>query len=193
MLIGCLHSPQKSGIPRLEFAIKTGYLVEIGIVRVRNVATCVRKKTSAFSSAVNEESGSSVLKISEVHDMVTFTIDRGDETTYISEPFKGNLDKGELATWFEISMESKAVTSAFRENENIELGDEPTWSPEELRDAGAFETLTRAAIDTVKRIDGVGYWSNNNQDSMIHGRPPGDAREANQGYRSPGAYKEVYW
>lgn len=111
---------------------------------------------------------------------------------YYSEAFPGNPSKGHPSMWFEASIQSNAMISAFQENKTLELGDETEWSFETLRNARAFEDLVTAASDTVKQMDGVGYWSENNQSSMIHGRPtektPGD-----QKHRSPGAYKVVYW
>lgn len=189
------HSPVESTVPRLEFKVKKGYRVDIGIVRIRNTALYRREKAAGISTADVNQRGNSILEISEIHDMETKFDDRGEEfETYSSEPFPGNRSKGHPSMWFEASIQSSAVISAFRENEDLELGDETTWSPETLCNAGVLEDFIRAANDTVKQMDGVGYWCDNNQDPTIHGRPSGPAQATTDlEHRPPGVYKDIYW
>ncbi|KAK7757727.1 hypothetical protein SLS62_000105 [Diatrype stigma] len=186
---------QESGVPRLAFKIKRGHRVDIGIVRIRNTATYYRQKAPGISVSDVNQRGNSMLEISEIHDMETRFDDRGEEfETYSSESFPGNRSKGHPSMWFEASIQSTAFSSAFRENEVLELGDETTWSPEALCNAGALENLIRAANDTVKQMDGVGYWCDNNQDPTAHGRPAGSAQSmADLEHRRPGVYKDIYW
>ncbi|RYP16787.1 hypothetical protein DL765_004900 [Monosporascus sp. GIB2] len=188
-------TPQRSGVPRLEFVAREEYQVDIGIVRIRNTATYRRRPECApyldFHDDARRWDG---LALSEVHDMDSYMERQGDGTIkYFSEAFSGVAAKGQPPMWIEASIHSNMVAEAFEENESLEVGDEAKWSAEELSESGVFDDLIRTATQMVKQMDGVGYWSNNNQDSLTHGRPPRSDREASRQYRSPGAYKEVYW
>ncbi|RYP85982.1 hypothetical protein DL769_000845 [Monosporascus sp. CRB-8-3] len=188
-------TPQRSGVPRLEFVAREEYQVDIGIVRIRNTATYRRDLECApyldFPDNARRWDG---LALSEVHDMVTYMEPQGDGTIkYFSEAFSGVADKGQPPMWIEASIHSNMVAEAFEENESLEVGDEAKWSAEELSESGVFDDLIRTATQMVKQMDGVGYWSNNGQNSLTHGRPPRSDREIGRRYRSPGAYKEVYW
>ncbi|RYP67721.1 hypothetical protein DL770_008559 [Monosporascus sp. CRB-9-2] len=188
-------TPQRSGVPRLEFVAREEYQVDIGIVRVRNFATYRRKAECApyldLHDDVRRWDG---LTLSEVHDTDSYMEPQGDGTIkYFAEGFSGDAGKGQPPMWIEASIHSNMVSEAFEENESLEVGDEAKWSAEELSESGVFDDLIRTATQTVKQMDGVGYWSNNRQNSLTHGRPPRSDREASRLYRSAGAYKEVYW
>lgn len=114
------------------------------------------------------------MEIREVHDMLpNGFVDEdgtGKGTVHFSQrpEFK---ERGELGAWYEVSLQSKKVNEALQQNRDLELGEVVDWSPKELQEAGAFDELVRSAIEVVKHIDGVGYWGDNEQDTMIHGMP----------------------
>ncbi|RYP49966.1 hypothetical protein DL768_004401 [Monosporascus sp. mg162] len=188
-------TPRRSGVPRLEFVAREEYQVDIGIVRIRNIATYRRKAECAPYLDVHEDVRRwDGLALSEVHDTDSYMEPQGDGTIkYFAEAFSGAVDKGQPPTWIEASIHSNMVAEAFEENESLEVGDEAKWSAEELSESGVFDDLIRTATQTVKQMDGVGYWSNNRQNSLTHGGPPRSDRGASRLYRPPGAYKEVYW
>ncbi|RYO77094.1 hypothetical protein DL764_010244 [Monosporascus ibericus] len=186
---------QRSGVPRLEFVAREAYQVDIGIVRIRHIATYRRKAECApyldFHDDVRRWDG---LALSEVHDTDGYMEPQGDGTIkYFAGRSSGLPDNGQPPTWIEASIHSNMVAEAFRENESLEVGDEAKWSAEELSESGVLDDLIRTATQTVKQMDGVGYWSNNRQNSLTHGLPPRSDREASRLHRSSGAYKEVYW
>ncbi|RYP25655.1 hypothetical protein DL767_008295 [Monosporascus sp. MG133] len=188
-------TPQRSGVPRLEFVTREEYQVDIGIVRIRNTATYRRiAECEPYSDLRDDARRWDGLALSEVHDTDSYMEPQGDGTIkYFAEAFSGVADKGQPPMWIEASIHSNMVAEAFEENESLEVGDEAKWSAEELSESGVFDDLIRTATQTVKQMDGVGYWSNNRQNSLTHGRPPRSDREASRLYRAPGAYREVYW
>ncbi|KAI0152151.1 hypothetical protein F4776DRAFT_669940 [Hypoxylon sp. NC0597] len=167
--------PQDSGVPLVEFTVKRAYRVEMLFVRTRNIASYTRK-IGAFSSADGgspDSSPSNILEICEVHDMTPLElIETKDQVTVPFKQHPGFQQLGQLPTWYEVSIQSELVNEAVQQNQNLELGEEVGWSPEQLEDAGAFDELIRSATDMIKRIDGVGYWGDNYQDAMIHSMPP---------------------
>ena len=188
-------TPNPSGPPKLELIVSKGYCVMICAVRTRNVASYGRRSRRPPSIMSNPQEQFTVLEVAEVHDMATVfkKSKRADAFVYTSKPFPGIAKKGQPPMWIEASIQSNVLSSALRKNETLELGDEAAWSPEELRDLGAFDDLVAAATDTVKRIDAVGYWCDNGRAAVALNR---------QGtYRPLGAHappsaarrREVYW
>ncbi|XDG09229.1 hypothetical protein ABKA04_008844 [Annulohypoxylon sp. FPYF3050] len=159
---GMWVEPQASGVPIVGFTINNAYGAEILTFRVCNIASYDKPNTS------------DIMEIREVHDMLPNDfVDEdgtGKGTVHFSQrpEFK---ERGELATWYEVSLQSKKVNEALQQNRDLELGEVVDWSPKELQEAGAFDELVRSAIEVVKNIDGVGYWGDNDQDTMIHGMP----------------------
>ena len=140
-------------------------------MRTRNVASYARRSTRPSSSISNPQEQFTVLELSEVHDMDSVYVNskQADADVYTSERFPGNMKKGQPPMWIEACIQSKVIHSAFQKNETLELGDEAAWSPEELRDLGAFDDLVTAASDTVKQIDAVGYWCDNGRAAATQG------------------------
>ncbi|KAL7627974.1 hypothetical protein AAE478_002170 [Parahypoxylon ruwenzoriense] len=154
---------EDSGIPSLEFLIRTAWQVEILLVRTRNVASYTKG---------GEGSASSVLEICEVHDMSPTSFTGTDnEATIKFEQYPGNRQLGQLGTWYEATIQSKFIKEALQQNLGLEFGDTASWSPEDFRKVGAFDELIRSTTEMIKNMDGIGYWGNNHQDAMIHGKP----------------------
>ena len=131
-------------------------------------------------------------------DSVYVNSKQADADVYTSERFPGNMKKGQPPMWIEACIQSKVIHSAFQKNETLELGDEAAWSPEELCNMRIFEDIICAATDTVKQMDAVGYWCDNNRSTIAQsGSGP-----AQQAFRPLGAHApqtvnsqrgEVFW
>ncbi|KAI0889279.1 uncharacterized protein GGS22DRAFT_196882 [Annulohypoxylon maeteangense] len=153
--------PQKSGVPIVEITAKRDYQVDMLAFRTRNIASYTK-----FNGA------SDVMEICEVHDMDPSDITEGDSKVTVQLEQRDVYQQlGQLGTWYEVSMQSKTVNKALQQNRNLEFGEEVDWSPKKLQETGAFDELIRSTIEVVKNIDGVGYWGDNNQDTVIHGMP----------------------
>ncbi|KAI1379601.1 hypothetical protein F4677DRAFT_442576 [Hypoxylon crocopeplum] len=161
---------QGSGIPLLEFLVNKAYKIEILLVRTLNIGTYKCSEKSVF--------GRTRLEITEVHDMKPTVNETEDWKAITFKQRRENQQLGQLATWYEASLQSCIVNEALKQNEELEFAEEVQWSPNQLREAGAFNDLIRSATEMVKRIDGVGYWGDNFQDTMIHGRPPSGSSAA---------------
>ncbi|KAK6957928.1 hypothetical protein Daesc_000718 [Daldinia eschscholtzii] len=165
------------GTPVLEFIVKGVHQVEILLVRTRNIATYAWKGENAQPVANTRgpnPSASRVLEICEVHDMAPRIIgrDNNGDLTVLFERYGGNQQLGHLPTWYEVSLQSKAINEALQQNRDLELGEKVTWSPQQLQNNGALSDIITSATEMVKQIDGVGYWGDNFQDALIHGEPP---------------------
>ncbi|KAI1650466.1 uncharacterized protein F4817DRAFT_312835 [Daldinia loculata] len=171
---------QDSGIPLLEFIVKGVYQAEILLVRTRNVASYARNggNIQPFSGACGSKSSTtkpsttSVLEICEVHDMAPRIIGReNDNVTILFEQYSGNQQRGQLPTWYEVSLQSKVINEALQQNRDLEMGEEVSWTPQQLQQAGAFDEIITSAIEVVKNIDGVGHWGDNLLGAKIHKMP----------------------
>ncbi|KAI1137770.1 hypothetical protein F5Y05DRAFT_419237 [Hypoxylon sp. FL0543] len=182
--------PQEQGPPLLEFTVKKAYQVEMLLVRTKNIASY---KSHARSE--DKDSPSNTLEICEVHDMKPSRniISTQENLTVPYKPHAGNVQLGQLSTWYEASIQSELVNKALRQNQDLELGEEVGWTPEQLRDAGAFEELLRSAINMVKKIDGVGYWGNNYQGAMVQGMPPSNNSTTASQYSAAHSTKKDPW
>lgn len=69
--------------------------------------------------------------------------------------------------WYETTLKSDTFSAAFKQNEELELGNEVKWTPEELLKRGVVEGLVRKAANMVKNMDGVGYWNDNHQQEAL--------------------------
>ncbi|KAI0852774.1 hypothetical protein F5Y00DRAFT_272423 [Daldinia vernicosa] len=167
---------QDSGIPLLEFIVKGVYQAEIMLVRTRNIASYARKGGNIrplSNTSGSKSSTTSILEICEVHDMASRIIGRANNNvTIMFEQYRGNPQRGQLPTWYEASLQSKEINKALKQNRDLEIGEEVSWTPQQLRQEGAFDEIIKSATEMVKKIDGVGYWGNNFQDATIHKIPP---------------------
>ena len=114
-----------------------------------------------------------MLEVTHVHDMNTFRteLDGVNVITYNTKPFRGKPLRGQPASWVEAAVKSNVVNLSLKRNLDLELGAEAAWSPEELRDLGAFEDLAQTATAMAKHMDAVGYWNDNHRADMIEKHP----------------------
>ncbi|KAI1658377.1 hypothetical protein F4813DRAFT_356607 [Daldinia decipiens] len=167
---------QDSGIPFLEFVVKGVYQAEIVLVRTRNIASYTRNGAciQPFSNTHGSKSStSSILEICEVHDMAPRIIGRENgNVTILFDKYDGDRQRGQLPIWYEVSLQSKVINKALQQNQDLEIGEEVSWTPQQLQKAGAFDEIITSAIEVVKNIDGVGYWGDNFQDAKNYKMPP---------------------
>ncbi|KAI1821926.1 hypothetical protein F4861DRAFT_532587 [Xylaria intraflava] len=159
------------GLPELEVSYDTSHNVEILAVRTRNEACCVGRARTENISSTQTESNRNVQKlyINEIWEM-----DRLSKTVHEHRikakfaRFKSPKDHlGVPLVWYEFSLKSDALSEAFRQNEKLELGDEASWTAEELLKSRPVDDLVRKAASMVKKMDGVGYWNDNQQKDLL--------------------------
>ncbi|KAI0025372.1 hypothetical protein F4780DRAFT_790994 [Xylariomycetidae sp. FL0641] len=165
--------PQPNTVPLLEFSMnRKAFDVDIRFVRVCNVASYhgeVRNRRMPESN----ELLANTLEITEVHDMsLAMDPGEGDDVTIECEQAPSDDRLGQPGTWYELALRSKQMDDAFLENQDLEIGEETSWSPEGFQKSGALAALLRGTTNLVKRVDGFGFWDDNGQDTMIHGLPP---------------------
>ncbi|KAI0007063.1 hypothetical protein F4779DRAFT_619945 [Xylariaceae sp. FL0662B] len=169
--------PQKSGIPVLQFVNNKAYQVDVLLARTINIASYTRGAKGYTSSETTLSNCgkpvSAILEVSEVHDMCPTDLTSTEDKLIITfGRYPGNPKLGQLPVWYEASIQSHMVKTALLQNRDLEFGDEVGWSAEELQKAGAFDAIVQTATDVIKKMDGVGYWGDNNQDALVHGLPP---------------------
>ncbi|KAI1641187.1 hypothetical protein F4809DRAFT_587640 [Biscogniauxia mediterranea] len=197
--------PQREGPPILEFTNKSAYQVKFGRVRTRNIASYNRLAHDEDILSPSSGLDTNILEISEVWDMKGSVVSKTEEASIIQyEKSPGNQQDGEAAMWYEATIRSSLISTALAENRTLEFGDETHWSAEEFQKAGAFDNLISTAMEMVQSMDGIGYWGDNFQDTLIHGLPPSSIREiearkrgtssksSNLGLSQP-SYKKEYW
>jgi hypothetical protein len=74
--------------------------------------------------------------------------------------------------WYEVCLKSDMISAALEENTELELGDEVSWTAQELLECGAIDRLVQKAADVVKGLDGVGYWNDNHQQEVLRSAAP---------------------
>jgi hypothetical protein len=69
--------------------------------------------------------------------------------------------------WYEASLKSDTITTAFQQNRELELGNEVKWTAKDLVKSGAVDELVRKAANMVKKMDGVGYFNDNQESELM--------------------------
>ncbi|KAI5925421.1 hypothetical protein F4810DRAFT_708807 [Camillea tinctor] len=170
--------PQSRGPPVLEFTNKDAYQVKICHVRTRNIASYNLQDHNEDILSPSSGLDRNILEISEVWDMRESIVSQTEEASIIKfEKSPGNQRAGEADMWYEVSIRSSLISTALAENRNLEFGDKCHWSAEEFQKSGAFDSLISTATEMVESIDGIGYWGDNFQDTLIHGVPPSSIGE----------------
>ncbi|KAH0545051.1 hypothetical protein FGG08_000822 [Glutinoglossum americanum] len=59
--------------------------------------------------------------------------------------------------WYGVSLISQEIETLVKENLDIEVGEEPSWSPEEIVDSGIIERLESVSNKVIRVIDNVGF------------------------------------
>lgn len=174
------NRPQDGGPPIISFTNHQDWGVQTKTVRIRHVGT--------YGCTVRD----CALEIVQVQNMKVRRVGKGNHwhLDYVPD-LSGTPRDGFFPLWFEASIRSNTADMAFAENRGLGFGDEARWTPEGLKSSGVFDDLVQSATDVVKQMDGVGYWCNNQQDSMKHGEPP--RNQADQRRQEQVQGTESYW
>lgn len=100
---------------------------------------------------------------------------------------------GHFSFWYEAYITSTKTEKAFRQNRELEFGDEANWTPQTLKESGAFDDLLRAATRTVRHMDGVAYWCDNHQGEASRAAPPLTEKQKFQREKEQKEEESSFW
>ncbi|KAJ4137777.1 hypothetical protein NW768_003367 [Fusarium equiseti] len=95
---------------------------------------------------------------------------------------------GQIPQWYEATISSIKAEDVLQENVGLELGEQASWSTDELKRHGAFKAVCEPAIRMVRQMDKVGN-SNENGHGTQTDQPPFDAVQ----YLEDKEKKYSYW
>ncbi|KAI0867362.1 hypothetical protein GGS24DRAFT_515743 [Hypoxylon argillaceum] len=163
--------PNNDRIPELEVSYSMSYDIEVLAVRTRNTACCTSKVSvkNTCSTQCSPQEDTQRLYISEVWEMDRLRkVENKQHVQLKFARYKRNDEHpGMPLVWYETTLKSDTFSAAFKQNEELELGNEVKWTPEELLKRGVVEGLVRKAANMVKNMDGVGYWNDNHQQEVL--------------------------
>lgn len=111
------------------------------------------------------EDGSSTLNITEVQSLdIQGSAVPNNEQVSVFEGAPGHNNQPpteKLGQWWEATISSPEADAAFEENKTLELGDEPTWTPDTLSKMHVASALYLPACEMLKQMDGVGFLNRN--------------------------------
>ncbi|KAK8083491.1 hypothetical protein PG996_002272 [Apiospora saccharicola] len=134
------------------------------------------------------------LEITQVGDMrhVVETV-KGKVNYLIATEGDPRPDLGIFPVFYEACIKSTVAQRAFAENKTLEFAEEVEWTGKDLKAADVFKDLVTSATDLVKQMDAVGYWCDNQQKGMVHGKPPVSTAEARRQAEDESASQYTYW
>lgn len=103
------------------------------------------------------------LNIMEVHDL-DFDWEEGENATtfFVTSSEKPN------SIWYEASLESVEARVAFKENLDVELGEETEWTAELLLQSGVvLKDICVPANYIIAKMDGVGFYNDNGTKQLL--------------------------
>lgn len=146
------------------------YNVEVLAVRTRNIACCIDDviiKNTCLSQA-SPHKDIQRLYISEVWEMSLRSGCEIEQRIQLKFARYKDNERPEIPlVWYEAVLKSDTFSTAFEQNEKLELGNEVMWTSEELLTSGAAEELVRKAANMIKNMDGVGFWNDNHQKDLL--------------------------
>ncbi|KAI0525795.1 hypothetical protein F5B22DRAFT_657072 [Xylaria bambusicola] len=170
-LVGSLRvTPNNDRLPELEISYNKSYNIEILAVRTRNRACCTNEVdvTSPCSTQKNPRKDILRLYISEVWEMALLSSGEVEQCIQLKfVRYKDNEHTDIPLRWYEASLKSDNFCMAFKQNEELELGDEVKWTSKNLVHSGTIERLVQKAASMVKNMDGVGFWNDNHQEHLL--------------------------
>ena len=98
------------------------------------------------------------------------------------------LSHGQIGQWYEASISSIKAEEVLQENVGLELGEQTSWSTDELKRLGAFKAVCEPAIRMVRQMDKVGNTNENGHGTQTD-QPPFDAIQ----YLEDKEKKYSYW
>ena len=112
----------------------------------------------------------SILKVSKVQELQYDQTVANCSTSYKAV---GSLDVGSfvdgvgkwLYHWHEVSISCANADEMFKQNKDLALGEEPSWTPEKLAEVNAAQSIYLPACEMLKQMDGVGLDNDNEIDA----------------------------
>ncbi|KAI1068248.1 hypothetical protein LB507_004847 [Fusarium sp. FIESC RH6] len=98
------------------------------------------------------------------------------------------LSHGQIGQWYEASISSIKAEDVLQENVGLELGEQTSWSTDEMKRLGAFKAVCEPAIRMVRQMDKVGNTNENGHGTQTD-QPPFDAIQ----YLEDKEKKYSYW
>ncbi|KAK5628472.1 hypothetical protein RRF57_004187 [Xylaria bambusicola] len=170
-LVGSLRvTPNHDRIPELEISYNKSYNTEILAVRTRNKACCTAEVNVANTSSIQQSPHKDILRlyISEVWEMALLGGREVEQCTQLKfVRYKDNEHTDIPLSWYEVSLKSDNFCAAFKQNEELELGNEVKWTSKDLVHSGTIERLVQKAACMIKNMDGVGFWNDNRQEGLL--------------------------
>ncbi|KAI1817872.1 hypothetical protein GGS20DRAFT_459292 [Poronia punctata] len=177
-------TPGKDILPELEVSYDSVYNVEILAVRTRNTACCTSQPPAGTSPSPRGQAQKDVqeLHVTEVWEMDR--LEKSDDSQQVQLRFARYKDRKvhsrDPVKWYEVSLKSEKISAALAQNMNLELGKEANWKVDELVNSGAVDGLVAKAAELVKKLDGVGYWNDNQQGELLQSVAPGQKPKKGQ-------------
>lgn len=107
--------------------------------------------------------GECTLHIDEVEDMYIRTLNTTGKpkTKYWIKAHDEETNPPKLLTrnWFEFSITCRCADEAFKENQNLDIGEEATWGIDDLNNRGLIWYLCHPMSQIVSKGDGLGFWN----------------------------------
>ncbi|KAK7952405.1 uncharacterized protein PG986_008133 [Apiospora aurea] len=158
-----------TGVPQLSFINHGDWHAMVRSVRIRRAAVYSNSKHQCE------------LEITQVTDMSHRVDSVKNKVNYlVAEEGGASPTLGIFPVFYEACIKSTKAERAFAENKTLEFAEEAGWSGKDLKAAGVFKDLISSATSLVKRMDSIGYWCDNQQKAMLHGRPPVSTAEVGQ-------------
>ncbi|KAK8090038.1 hypothetical protein PG997_004999 [Apiospora hydei] len=158
-----------TGVPQLSFINHGDWHAMVRSVRIRRAAVYSNSKHQCE------------LEITQVTDMSHRVDSVKNKVNYlVAEEGGASPTLGIFPVFYEACIKSTKAERAFAENKSLEFAEEAGWSGKDLKAAGVFKDLISSATSLVKRMDSIGYWCDNQQKAMLHGRPPMSTAEVGQ-------------
>lgn len=85
---------------------------------------------------------------------------------FLSHNEKTNRAKTFTRRWYEVSVTSKCADAAFKENVELDIGEEAQWTYENLVTRGLLWDLCHPMSGIVTRGDGLGFFNEESRPSL---------------------------
>ncbi|KAI9746125.1 MAG: hypothetical protein M1818_000806 [Claussenomyces sp. TS43310] len=149
-----LHIPSLRERPELYFECHDVHKIRPVSIRVRRVIH--------YPSADKK----SYLHVAEVHRMImkAYTVSEKQKMVYQAVAAPAKVMASELETiWHEISISSAEADKTFKNSGDIELGEEASWTLDEMMKDDVLKALWQPATFMIKKMDGIGFYNDNGQ------------------------------
>jgi hypothetical protein len=166
-------------MPTLLFELDDSFKEESGFVINHILVHRISNHNSVGRVGMGPKS---ILKISEIRALDIDSQKPSDESkfsVYRATTGPHRLGFYGLDFWHEASISSAKANELFAQNESLELGDEASWTVEDLSRINASQAMYMPACEMLRKMDGVGLYNDNGVDVLV--TPPASEK----GYKPP--------